>query len=76
MLWPPNLPRPKNAPTGTVPIDQYNNPRLTTDQIHGIKDNLGLQPADWVGIAPNGDVITGDMNGNAEDNGPWQTLVN
>ena len=34
------------------------------------KDRVGAGPKDWVGITPDGNVITGDSRGNAQDNGP------
>ena len=40
------------------------------DDVHGIKDGVGAGPQDWVGISPDGHVITGDHEGNAVDNGP------
>lgn len=32
------------------------------------------QPNHWTGIAPNGDVITSDHQGNAINHGPYQNL--
>jgi hypothetical protein len=50
-----------------VPIDQSGKPR---EDIHKIKDGVGAGPRDWVGISPDGHVITTDGEGNAEDHGP------
>ena len=61
--------RPKDAPTGTRPIDQT--PGMDRDKIHKIKDGVGAGPKDWVGISPEGDVITSDGDGNAVNNGPF-----
>jgi hypothetical protein len=65
--------KPKGAPRGTKPIDQTG---LDHVQIHDIKDGVGAGPADWVGISPDGHVITNDENGNAEDHGPWKDYTN
>ena len=65
--------KPKNCPSGTKPIDKI--PGLGKDDIHDIKDGVGNGPADWTGIAPNGDVITGDQNGNAVNNGPYDVYL-
>lgn len=45
------------------------------DDVHGIKDGVGAWPRDWTGIAPNGDVITGDSNGNAVNHGPYDVYL-
>jgi hypothetical protein len=58
--------RPRNAPRGTVPIDQSG---LDRETIHKIKDAIGAGPRDWVGITPDGHVIVTDGEGNAEDVG-------
>jgi hypothetical protein len=58
--------RPRNAPRGTVPIDQSG---LDHETIEKIKDAIGAGPRDWVGITPDGHVVTGDSEGNAEDHG-------
>ena len=60
--------KPKSCPAGTRPIDQF--PGLSKDDVHTIKDGVRAGPQDWTGIAPNGDVITGDSDGNAVNNGP------
>lgn len=59
--------KPKNCPSGTKPIDEMGMPK---DDIHTIKDGVGAGPKDWTGITPDGDVITGDGNGEAVNNGP------
>jgi RHS repeat-associated protein len=58
--------RPREAPTGTVPIDQV--PDLDRNDIHTIKDDVwGPGSADkWTGVAPNGDIIIPDENGNTQ----------
>lgn len=60
-------PRPSDAPTGTKPIDSIGYPR---GDIHNIKKGIGAKPNDWVGVAPNGDVVTGDADGNTINHGP------
>jgi uncharacterized protein RhaS with RHS repeats len=65
--------KPKGCPTGTLPIDEY--PGLDHDSIHGIKDGVAAGPQDWTDIAPNGDVITGDSNGNAVNNGKYTDFL-
>jgi hypothetical protein len=58
--------RPRNAPPGTVPIDQSG---LDRETIHKIKDAIGAAPDTWVGITPDGHIVTGDSEGNVEDHG-------
>ena len=52
-----------------MPIDEYG---LGHDVIEGIKEALGLGANDWVGVAPNGDIITGDGNGEEQTEGNVQ----
>jgi len=61
--------KPKNCPSGTLPIDQF--PGLDHDSVHGIKGGVNAGPQDWTGISPDGDVITGNSNGNAVNHGPY-----
>ncbi|MCE7915609.1 MAG: RHS repeat protein [Nitrosomonas sp. PRO4] len=65
--------KPKNCPAGTIPIDQV--PELDKDKIHDIKRGVRAGPRDWTGITPNGDVITGDSEGNAVNNGPYDVFL-
>jgi hypothetical protein len=58
--------RPRNAPPGTVPIDQSGKSR---DEVHEIKEEIGAGPRDWVGISPEGHVISTDPDGSAVDHG-------
>jgi hypothetical protein len=61
--------KPKDAPSGTRPIDKIKD--LSKDDIHGIKDGVGAGPKDWTGITPDGDVITSNTDGTAENHGPY-----
>jgi RHS repeat-associated protein len=57
----------RGVPPGTKPIDQNGKSR---DWIHGTKQDVGAGPKDWVGVAPNGDIITTNPDGSAENHGP------
>jgi RHS repeat-associated protein len=65
--------KPNDCPTGTKPINRY--PELTKDDIHKIKKGVGAGPKDWVGITPEGDVITGDSSGKAVNQGPFKDYL-
>jgi RHS repeat-associated protein len=65
--------KPKDCPAGTRPIDQF--PGLSKDDVHNIKDGVNAGPRDWTGITPDGNVITGDNEGNAVDNGPMDIYL-
>ena len=58
--------KPNGCPAGTKPISETE----WSGDHEEIKGGVGAGPADWTGIAPNGDVITGDTNGNAQNWGP------
>ena len=64
--------KPKDVPTGTKPIDQQG---LSKDDIHKIKEGVGARPRDWVGITPDGDVITGNEHGKAENHGLYKDYL-
>jgi hypothetical protein len=64
--------KPRDAPRGTKPIDQSG---LDREDVHKIKDGIGAGPRDWVGITPEGHVITSDEDGNAEDHGPFESYL-
>ena len=64
--------RPRNAPTGTRPIDESG---LSREDIHKIKQRIGAGAADWVGITPDGHVVTTDENGNTVDHGSVDSLL-
>jgi hypothetical protein len=49
-----------------VPIDQSG---LDRETIHKIKDAIGAAPDTWVGVTPDGHIVTGDSDGNIEDHG-------
>jgi len=63
----------RGLPTGTKPIDQAG---LTREQMHQIKKCIGAGPADWVGITPDGDVVTGTPDGDTINHGPWRACTN
>jgi RHS repeat-associated protein len=57
----------RGVPPGTRPIDQAGKSR---DWVHGTKKDVNAGPQDWVGVAPNGDIITTNPDGSAENHGP------
>jgi len=63
--------KPKNCPTGTVPIDETE----WSDDHEVIKKGVDAKPNDWTGITPEGDVITGDEDGEAVNHGPASSYV-
>lgn len=64
--------KPKDCPAGTKPINQTG---LDKDDVHAVKEGVGAGPPDWTGIAPNGDVITGDHEGNAVNHGNYKDFL-
>lgn len=49
-----------------MPIDESG---LDRETIHKIKDAIGAAPDQWVGVTPDGHIVTGDGQGNVEDVG-------
>lgn len=43
--------------------------RLDRETIHKIKRGIPAKPKDWVGVTPDGQIVTGDADGNAVDEG-------
>jgi len=70
---PGNESRPSNAPTGTKPIDESG---VGRGDLHDIKDGIGAGPRDWVGITPEGEVITSTPDGEAVNHGPADDYTN
>jgi len=59
--------RPTDAPRGTRPIDQSG---IDRGGVHGVKDGIGARPDDWVGVTPDGGIVTTDpQTGRAVDQG-------
>jgi RHS repeat-associated protein len=68
--------KPKDCPPGTVPLDTpEGRNRLPPgvkphDVKRGFKGEPGGRATDWVGVDPNGNIITAAPDGKAIDNGP------
>jgi len=64
--------RPTDAPPGTRPIDGSG---LSHEDIESIKKGIGARPDDWVGVTPDGEVITTDPeSGRAQPEGDVESL--
>ncbi|WP_234413398.1 RHS repeat-associated core domain-containing protein [Stenotrophomonas sp. ZAC14D2_NAIMI4_7] len=62
--------KPKNCPTGTLPIDTAKKKfGLDHDAVETIKDGAGAGANTWTGIAPNGDIWVGTPDGKGRDEG-------
>ena len=61
-------PAPKNAPSGTRPIDRWG--------VQDIKDGIGARPRDWVGVSPAGDVYVKGPNDKAVNAGHIDNYTN
>jgi hypothetical protein len=46
-------PGPKNAPSGTRPIDRWG---ISKDDVQDIREGIGAGPRDWVGVSSEGNV--------------------
>ncbi|CAA9889484.1 hypothetical protein METHB2_1060004 [Candidatus Methylobacter favarea] len=71
--------RPENCPAGTLPLDKAKKKFGLRGEDHNkIKGRTGTNsgPKDWVGIAPNGDVITTNPDGSPENWGDYQDFLN
>jgi RHS repeat-associated protein len=67
---------PTDKPSGTIPIDKSKGKLgLNKDEVHQVKAGVGAGSRDWVGIAPNGDVITTGADGNSINNGPFADYI-
>jgi RHS repeat-associated protein len=64
--------KPKTVPPGTRPIDQVIKDK---EDLHKIKDGVEAGPRDWTGITSDGNVITGDQNGNPIKHGPYKNYL-
>ena len=64
--------RPRNCPQGTVPIDESG---LDRGDVHTIKDGVGAGADDWVGVTPDGHIVTGDGKGDMVDHGPKENIL-
>jgi RHS repeat-associated protein len=65
--------KPTDCPSGTRPINK--DPR-TQNVDHGeLKGNVGAGPRDWPGITPDGDIITTNPDGSANNHGPYQIYL-
>ncbi len=58
--------RPSTLPPATMPLDRVG---LSRELNHKIKKDLNLGAKDWTDIAPNGDIIVNDGEGNAQVEG-------
>ena len=70
---------PDNCPTGTLPLDKAKKKFGLKGEDHNrIKGPRGTNsgPKDWVGIAPNGDVLTTNPDGSIENWGPVGDFLN
>jgi RHS repeat-associated protein/uncharacterized repeat protein (TIGR02543 family) len=71
--------KPDNCPTGTLPLDKAKKKLGLKGEDHNkIKGRSGTNsgPKDWVGIAPNGDIITTNPDGSAENWGDYHDFLN
>jgi len=68
----PTESKPKDCPPGTKPINKTG---VSKAAVHGIKEGVQAKPEDWTGITPDGDVITTNPDGSAENHGPYKNYL-